>query len=388
MSMVRRVARGAVILLVAAVAAYYVQHSGKKPQQAAAPAPAVEVVEAAATSVEAPPATAQDSAPTEPAPATTSDNEAAVTATASGEAPAEPAMAQPTETASAAPAGDAPAETATAQAPEAVAAAAPEAAPDASAPATPEVATTAAATAEPAPASDTAPTPQPAATPCAPATINLSAKPGALLGITLLAPCQKDARVVISHAGLTFTDMTTSNGALFVDIPALESEAHVTARFTDGTEVSGGVSIPGMVQVRRFGVQWQGDDAFSVHAFEDGAAYGAPGHISADNPRSPALASDSSMGYLTTLGDTKAALPLFAQIYTYPADLERRPEITVEAAVDQKSCGRELLGETVTSMGGQTFVTDLGVTMPDCAAQAGYIVLKNLVPDLMIAPSQ
>ncbi len=57
----------------------------------------------------------------------------------------------------------------------------------------------------------------------------------------------------------------------------------------------------------------------------------------------------------------------------------------VEAAVTDLTCGRELLGETLTSVGGAVMVNDLTVAMPDCDATGDILVLKNLVPDMKIA---
>ena len=51
----------------------------------------------------------------------------------------------------------------------------------------------------------------------------------------------------------------------------------------------------------------------------------------------------------------------------------------------ESTCGRELLGETLSSVAGKVQVTDLTVAMPECDAVGDYLVLKNLVPDLNIA---
>ena len=216
-------------------------------------------------------------------------------------------------------------------------------------------------------------------------TLDLMTEANAMIGITLLAPCHPNQRVVLRHAGLAVTAQTTSTGALFTAIPALEADATVELSFADGTDASGTIAVPDVATLRRFGVQWQADDAFQVHAFENGAAYGAPGHVSATDPHRPAAGMQATGGFLSLLGDAATDNPLLAEVYTFPADLTAKPEVVVEAAVTDKTCARELLAETLSSSGGSVFVTDLTLAMPDCDAVGDYLVLKNLFLDLNMA---
>jgi hypothetical protein len=207
----------------------------------------------------------------------------------------------------------------------------------------------------------------------------------AMIGITLLAPCHPNQRVVLRHSGLAVTAQTTSTGALFTAIPALEVDATVELAFADGTDASGTITVPDVTTLRRFGVQWQADDAFQVHAFENGAAFGEPGHVSAADPHRPAAGMQATGGFLSLLGDSATENPLLAEVYTFPADPAAKPEVVVEAAVTDKTCARELLAETLTSTGGSVFVTDLTLAMPECDAVGDYLVLKNLFLDLNMA---
>jgi hypothetical protein len=216
-------------------------------------------------------------------------------------------------------------------------------------------------------------------------TLDLMTEANAMIGITLLAPCHPNQRVVLRHAGLAVTAQTTSTGALFTAIPALEADATVELSFADGTDASGTIAVPDVATLRRFGVQWQADDAFQVHAFENAAAYGAPGHVSAADPHRPAAGMQATGGFLSLLGDAATENPLLAEVYTFPADLTAKPEVVVEAAVTDKTCARELLAETLSSSGGSVFVTDLTLAMPDCDAVGDYLVLKNLFLDLNMA---
>lgn len=206
----------------------------------------------------------------------------------------------------------------------------------------------------------------------------------AMISLSLVAPCHPNERVVLRHAGLAVTEMTTSNGSLFVAIPALEKSGAVEIRFADGTIAETAAEVPELASVRRFGVQWQGDDAFQVHAFENGASYGEPGDVTATNLKTPAPGMPTHDGFLTVLGDPMAPDPLFAQIYSYPADSGKQAEVVIEAAVTAKTCGRELIGETLSSIGGAAKTTDLTLAMPECDGIGDYLVLNNLAPDLKI----
>mgnify|MGYP006147623581 CR=1 FL=1 len=76
--------------------------------------------------------------------------------------------------------------------------------------------------------------------------------------------------------------------------------------------------------------------------------------------------------------------------YKLDAALPGQAQVTplrqvVEAAVTEATCGRELLGETLTSRGGAVEVAELTLAMPDCAAAGDILVLKNLVPEMTLA---
>lgn len=216
--------------------------------------------------------------------------------------------------------------------------------------------------------------------------LDLSVEPAAMLGLVLTAPCNPDERVVLRHAGLAVTGRTSMTGSLFLSLPAMEQAAQVSVLFGDGASVEGSIAVPELAGMQRFGVQWMAQDAFQVNAFEGGADYGQPGHVSAATPQRPAPGQPHSGGFLTQIGSDQVDLPMLAEVYTYPAKGEA--DIVVEAAVTKTTCGRELLGETLMSRAGQVTVTDLTLAMPDCSAVGDFLMLKNLVPDPKIAAAE
>ncbi|WP_146036531.1 hypothetical protein [Pseudotabrizicola formosa] len=208
--------------------------------------------------------------------------------------------------------------------------------------------------------------------------LGLVPQPGAMIGISLLAPCHPDQRVVLNHSGLTVTARTSASGALLSTLPALKALAQVDVIFAGGERVRDTVALADFSGVKRFAVQWQASDAFQLHAFENGARYGHPGHIS-----SATGGMSGQTGTVTLLGDATVDLPLQAEVYTFGA--AAKTEIVLEAAITQATCGREVLGEAILAVDGSVKISDLTLAMPDCDAVGDILVLKNLLEDMTLA---
>ncbi|MDR7124208.1 hypothetical protein [Pseudotabrizicola sp. 4114] len=224
------------------------------------------------------------------------------------------------------------------------------------------------------------PMPAPAMAPPPDCTVrmDLLPQPDAMIGLSLLAPCHADQRVVLKHAGLAVTARTSASGALIAALPALTAVAEVEVILTGGEKVRASVPMPDFAGVQRFAVQWQDADAFQLHAFENGAGYNQPGHISAAY-----TGTSGESGVVTLLGDGAVNLPLLAEVYTFgPA---QKTELVLEAEVTENTCGREILGEAILATGGSVEITDLTLSMPDCDAVGDILVLKNLLQDMTLA---
>lgn len=211
------------------------------------------------------------------------------------------------------------------------------------------------------------------ADPCA-TSLEVFAEEGAMLGVTLLAPCQANARVVLRHGGLAVSMRTLATGSLFATLPALDSAGAVEVRFDDGTALDAAAAVPELAGLRRFAVQWQEADRFALNGFEGGADYGDAGHRTAAN------------GGVLALGDTASKPALLAEVYTFPDPDTAR--VSIEAEVSDATCGRELLGETLFSAGGAVRASDLTLAMPECDALGGFVVLNNPLPDMTLAAAE
>lgn len=225
---------------------------------------------------------------------------------------------------------------------------------------------------------------EPVAEDC-PIHLDLVPQDGAMLGVTLVAPCHAQERLTLSHAGLMVTAKTSVTGSLFTSLPALDMAGKVTVTFSDKTTEDAMMPMPELQDMQRFLVQWSGDDRFALNAFRDGATYGEPGHLTAQ-PLAMLDGITEAGAAVVALGDPTVPLPLMAEVYTLPAD--GKAELTVEAQVTAQTCGRELLGEMLDSRDGKVSVQDLSMAMPDCDALGGFIVLNNPRADLTLALSE
>ena len=208
---------------------------------------------------------------------------------------------------------------------------------------------------------------------CGDSTLSLEATARAMLRVTLSAPCFPNERVVISHSGLTVAVATDKAGDLDLMLPALAAEATVNVRIGTEEVMSATHDVTGLDALSRVAVQWEGAEGFHLSAFENGAAFGMPGHVSATQPRDRAT---SDGGFLTVLGDPAVDHPMLAEVYTAPV-ATRVDDIVVEAEVSAATCGRALDGAMLRMAPGATVQSEpLSFAMPGCDAVGDFLMLS------------
>jgi hypothetical protein len=212
----------------------------------------------------------------------------------------------------------------------------------------------------------------PTAAGCIP-TLGLEAAPLGMIDLSLNAPCNPGERVVIRHAGLSFTAQISPDGALSLQIPALEPEALVAAYFDSSQIALAKVTVPDATDHIRFAVQMDHPAQFDLRAETDGQVYIGSYGRTADAPRS-----------ILPMGVGTVAQPLLAQVYSYPA-ADTAADLTVEVKITAETCGRTLPVETLLARGGKVTVTKLAVAVPLCGTSGDILVLKNLLRDLTLA---
>ncbi len=206
-------------------------------------------------------------------------------------------------------------------------------------------------------------------TSCTP-TLAVAAAEGAMITVTLAAPCMPGDRVVIRHSGLSFTARIGADGHLGMSIPALETNALVAAYFEGSTVALAQVSVPEAANVTRFVVQAAAPVLFELRAVEDGVVYvGSVGH-----------ASEGHADRIMSLGTQSVAQSVVAQVYTFPAGDQIATDLTLELRITADTCSRTFPVDTVLAKAGAALVRTLEVNVPLCGTSGDILVLNNLLP--------
>ena len=199
---------------------------------------------------------------------------------------------------------------------------------------------------------------------CAPAMLTLSPLPDAMIGVAVEAPCRAGERLEIFHAGLGFAVRLSDQAGWQGAVPALTEDAAIALRFEAGDELLGRMRLADLPGLVRVGVEWRGTAPLELHAYENGAAFGAPGHVHAGAPE----------GRLMVLGDAGLARPMQAQVYTAPAGGAVALEIATE--IGPESCGKPLEAQTFRAEAGVPAVlTAITLALPECDQLGGYVVM-------------
>ena len=204
---------------------------------------------------------------------------------------------------------------------------------------------------------------------CKPSMV-LSVSEGAMIDVTVRAPCNPAERVVIRHSGIAFTVKTGVDGHVSLSLPALEQDALVAAYF-EGSEVAlATVAVPEAAELARFAFQ---------------APFPFEFKLLADTGDATKVSEAGARDRITTLGTKGVLQPLIAQFYTFPGiDLGSR-RLSVEVQITDLTCSRSFLAETRISQGGGVTAHALPIEVPICGTSGDILLLNNLVPDLTLA---
>lgn len=231
----------------------------------------------------------------------------------------------------------------------------------------------------------------PTAAPTPACEITADARPvaAAMVELSMEASCMPNERVTVHHNGMLFTETTSDTGTLVLKVPALSEEAVFILAFGNGDGAVAQTTVEGLVDYDRVVLQWKGNTGFQLHAREFGANYGTAGHIWEEAPGDIVSAVSGDHGVLTKHGDTRAAEPLLAEVYTFPkAHTAQRGsiELTVETEVTTANCGLEIEAQSLEiQTDGKVRTQNLTLAVPDCEATGSFLVLNNLLQDLKVA---
>ena len=224
--------------------------------------------------------------------------------------------------------------------------------------------------------------------------IKATAKPiaGAMVSLTLSAPCAPNERLTIHHNGMMFTNTTDSHGFSELIAPALTEQAVFVLALANGDGAVVETTVYDLDQFDRIALQWQGRAGFQLHAREFGADYNAPGHVWAGTEPDVVALINGESGFLMQLGDIHAPEPLLAEVYTFQTGNAAQNgvvDLSVEAEVTAMNCGREIEAQSIEmNANGSLKTRDLVLAVPGCESIGGFLVLNNLVSDLKVAINQ
>lgn len=220
-------------------------------------------------------------------------------------------------------------------------------------------------------------------------TMNGTEIAGALVKLSLSAPCLPNERVTMHHNGMMFTESTDDEGKLDLAVPALAENAVFIASFPNSKGAVANVNVTTLALYDRAVVQSEFSSGIGLHALEFGADYTGEGHIWSNAPGEVAAAATGKGGFMTLLGNPAISEGSMAQIYTFPSGLaDRSGDVTLstEIEVTNMNCGHEIEAQALeVNAGSQPKMQTLNLTMPDCDAVGDFLVLKNLLNDLKVA---
>ncbi len=200
-------------------------------------------------------------------------------------------------------------------------------------------------------------------------TLSATKTAGAMVLLDLTAPCHANKPVTIHHAGLVFTDVTSSFGLLAVSVPAMTTKARFDVAFPDGETVFAVANVPEASGFDRAAVQWVGAGGLKIHAFELGASYGGS-------------------GYITVLGGVNLPDAKHAEVYSFPTGEMNKSgvvRLSLKAKVTADTCGKEIQAQVLQS---GISVVNLTLSMPGCDAIGQFLVLNTILRDLKIAQNR
>jgi len=234
--------------------------------------------------------------------------------------------------------------------------------------------------------------PEPEVVPLSPACeITAQATPiaGAMVQISMDAPCAPNERLTVHHNGMMFTYATDDSGNASMTVPALAEQAIFIMAFSSGDGAVAQATVADIAEYDRVVLQWRGNAGFELHAREFGAEYGQPGHMWSGVASDVDGFASGKNGLITRLGDTLSADPQMAEVYTFPRSMSARPgiiDMSVEAEVTADNCGLEIEAQSLEMMGeGALKTRNLTLSVPECDAVGSFLVLNNLVADLKVA---
>lgn len=211
-----------------------------------------------------------------------------------------------------------------------------------------------------------------------------TATSGALVDLTIDAPCQAQSLARVQMGALSFDVTVPRSGSKQIKIPALTDSVDIKVTFQNSDELNANVRVPDLPLYDRVAMMVDGPSPFELHAREFGADYAGDGHVWSAVPHS-----NTAIGKIHVLGDVLTGGKT-AQVYSIASAMaakEGEVAITIEAALTQATCGTSAAVTALqTTRNGSVDVDNIALDLPGCADADGYILLPGLVHDILVEP--
>ncbi|MEJ6404923.1 hypothetical protein [Yoonia sp. 2307UL14-13] len=220
-------------------------------------------------------------------------------------------------------------------------------------------------------------------------TLDATRELAAIVTLRLSSPCHPEADFVIWHADMAFSLRTDDTGAATVRTPALAVDAIFVATYRNIEEAHTSLKVPDVTRFDRVALHWRGRHNVQLHALEDGATFGDPGHIWSASTQNTTRAHQGERGFMMRLGTTQADLPYLTEIYTFPFGSNNRTDdvsLRVGVAITADNCGRELdLVGLQTNAGQATLAERLKIELLPCDQVGQSVMREGLFDNLILA---
>lgn len=199
--------------------------------------------------------------------------------------------------------------------------------------------------------------------------MQLQAAPGAMILVTLSAPCNRSERIVMRHSGLAFATRTDAGGSVQMLVPALKSDAMVAIYLAESRLLLGKVTVPDAASYARLAVTWEWPAEVELRATEGNRVLVAAAATSADeSPR------------IMSFGSPDVQSPVMAHVYSVPGRDLGDVSLSAELRITPATCGRTLRLGTIYAANGRTTAQEREVAVPLCGTAGDILLLKNLSP--------
>lgn len=197
--------------------------------------------------------------------------------------------------------------------------------------------------------------------------MELSAAPGAMILMSLSAPCNRNERIILRHSGLSFSARTENGGDARILFPAMKADAMVAVYLSDAQLVLGRVAVPDVASYTRYAIAWEWPADLELRATDGEKVLVGTAPRFADEPQR-----------IMSLGAADVQSPILANVYSVRDRDLGSVALTGEVRITPASCGRTLRLDTVYSSRGEVTVQEQEVAVPLCGTAGDILLLKNL----------